>query len=293
LSPQNRTFRISPSNRNGQYSADMATIPTSKPVNDDFFRRFLTLAAIKLLKRFVCRQSMVLFLTSKICVKYSTFQHLSEASTMQFIAQHTSIPVPRVYCAFERKGWTYIIQERIDGENVAVGWDKRSEESKAKILLQLKGMVKEMRALPPPGPAVSNVDGGPIYDPRIRGAEHFGPWSTVQEFHRYLRHGTVELSPELPSEIHEVIKQHEGPWPAPCFTHGDLSSLNIMVRGDKVVGIVDWETAGWYPNYWEYTTAWNVNPYNEFWREEVDKFLEPMPVELEMERLRNKYWGLG
>jgi len=33
------------------------------------------------------------------------------------------------------------------------------------------------------------------------------------------------------------------------FTHGDLSSLNVLVRGDQIVGIIDWETAGWYPSY--------------------------------------------
>jgi hypothetical protein len=59
--------------------------------------------------------------------------------------------------------------------------------------------------------------------------------------------------------------------------------LNILVRGDVIVGIVDWETAGWYPSYWEYTTASQVSPMNWFWREEIDKFLDPMPEALEME----------
>jgi thiamine kinase-like enzyme len=75
------------------------------------------------------------------------------------------------------------------------------------------------------------------------------------------------------------------------FTHGDLSSLNVLASGDKITGIVDWETAGWYPSYWEYSTAWNVNLQNEFWRDEVDKFLEHMPEELEMEKLRLQYFG--
>ena len=67
--------------------------------------------------------------------------------------------------------------------------------------------------------------------------------------------------------------------------------MNIIVRGDKVVGIIDWETAGWWPEYWEYTSAWHVNPYDEFWREEVDKFLEPKVEELDMERVRRKFFG--
>jgi len=67
--------------------------------------------------------------------------------------------------------------------------------------------------------------------------------------------------------------------------------MNIIVRGDEVVGIIDWETAGWWPEYWEYTSVWHINPYNEFWREEVDKFLEPKVEELEMERVRRKFFG--
>ncbi|KAI1125834.1 hypothetical protein F5Y10DRAFT_246234 [Nemania abortiva] len=70
--------------------------------------------------------------------------------------------------------------------------------------------------------------------------------------------------------------------------HGDLSGLNIIVRGDNVVGIVDWETAGWLPYYWEYSRAWNVNLYNTLWQDEVGKFLDPMPYELAMDAIRRR-----
>ena len=36
------------------------------------------------------------------------------------------------------------------------------------------------------------------------------------------------------------------------FTHGDFLPRNIIVKDRKVVGILDWEMAGWYPEYWEY-----------------------------------------
>lgn len=39
------------------------------------------------------------------------------------------------------------------------------------------------------------------------------------------------------------------------FTHGDLNPRNILVEKGKVTGIVDWENAGWFPEYWEYTKA--------------------------------------
>lgn len=210
---------------------------------------------------------------------------------MRFISQHTSIPVPKVICAFTRRGLTYIVMERIDGDMVGSGWLKRSAESKTKILSHLKELIQEMRRLSPlQGTAIANVDSGSLFDGRLAGPSlRFGPFGNIVDFHRHLRSG-IELHPNLEPEINQLIVLHGGHWPL-AFTHGDLSSLNILVRGDKVVGIVDWETAGWFPAYWEYTTACQVNPQNSFWREEIDRFLDPQPSELAMEKIRQKYFG--
>jgi len=176
---------------------------------------------------------------------------------------------------------------------IGSGWVKRSEESKTKLLAQLGKMIRELRELKHPetmGLAVASVDGGSLYDCRIPGASlRFGPFETIQDFHRHLRTG-VEFDRKLNSEAQELIKQQAKPWPL-VFTHGDLSSLNILARGDDIVGIIDWETAGWYPSYWEYTTACQVNPQNSFWIDEIDKFLQPMPEALAMENIRQKYFG--
>ncbi|KAH9863395.1 hypothetical protein IAQ61_009672 [Plenodomus lingam] len=265
---------------------------TAQSINATPFRRYLTLLAVKLLKRIRKSRGPVIFLSSKICVKCGGQVTLNEASTMQFVAQHTSIPVPRVYCAFKRKGRVYIVMERIQGEPIGAGWYKRSEESKAKLLEQLKRMIEEMRSITPPeGVGVAHVNGGPLYAPRLPGTYlHSGPFSTIQDFHSYLRFG-IEAHPEHKPEISELISRQEKVRDPPVFTHGDLSSFNILVSGDEIVGIIDWETAGWYPSYWEYTSAWDVNPYNEFWRDEVGKFIQPMPEELEMERVRLEYFG--
>jgi aminoglycoside phosphotransferase len=40
------------------------------------------------------------------------------------------------------------------------------------------------------------------------------------------------------------------------FTHGDLNLRNILVDdAGRITGIVDWESARWFPEYWEYTKA--------------------------------------
>lgn len=184
--------------------------------------------------------------------------------------------------------------ERIKGGYIGNAWYRRSKESREAILQQIKDMIIEMRNIAPPAEArVASVTGGSLYDLRLpetpKGRGLFGPFNTISEFHRYLRRG-LEADPNQRAELNELVKMHEETWPI-CFTHADLSSLNILAQGDKVVGIVDWATAGWYPSYWEYTSASYVNPQNEFWRNEIDKFLEPMPRELAMDMVRLKYFS--
>lgn len=269
-----------------------ALVNASNPVNDNPLNRCLVLLAIKLLRRIRPRGGPVLMLTGGLCVKYGRRIHLSEAASMRFIAQHTSIPVPKVICAFTRSGSTYIVMERIKGDMLGKGWVRRSESSKQKLLSQLAEMICEMRDLQPPKDiGIASVDGGSLFDFRVPGPSiHFGPFDTIQDFHRHLRRG-MEYESGFDPEVEELFKQQSSKsWPL-VFTHGDLSSLNILARGDDIVGIIDWETAGWYPSYWEYTSAHQVNPQNPFWANEIDKFLQPMPEELAMERTRQKYFG--
>lgn len=207
--------------------------------------RYTVLASIALLKHFRPRDGVVLMLTNNICVKYGTRVHLTEASAMRYVAQNTAIPVPKVYCSFTRRGWTYIVMERIHGTYLAQGWVQRSEESKAKILSKLNSLLQQLRKLSPPGPGVSNVDGGSLYDCRLPGpSSRFGSFESVQDFHKYLR-GGMHTDPNVDLEVNQLIKLQDGPWPPPSFTHGDLSSFNILDQGDEVVGIIDWETVGW------------------------------------------------
>ncbi|KAI1251345.1 hypothetical protein MGN70_005913 [Eutypa lata] len=268
-----------------------------KPINDNFWSRTLTLWALKILDlKYMSpfrKYAGGVLLVSKFGIKTKPFTSLAEAHTMQFIAQHTSIPVPKVFCAFVHKGRSYIVMERVAGEMVGYGWVGRAEESKRKILTQLKSLIQQLRDVrPPQGVGVENVVGGPIYDGRLPKTPFWGPFNTQEDFHKELRNG-VDLDADLSAvpDLIELFAFHKQQFPPPVLTHGDLSSLNIMVRGDNIVSIIDWETAGWLPFYWEYVCAWNVNPQNQFWQCEVDKFMEPMSHELRMDNLRRQYFG--
>ncbi|KAF5868236.1 putative serine threonine protein kinase protein [Botrytis fragariae] len=251
----------------------------------------MTLASMAVVKRFRRRSPGVLNISKGICVKFGTFGTLVEASAMKFIGEHTSIPVPKIYCSFVHKGMTYIVMERIRGKQIACGWALRKPESQAKILSQIREMVAEMRKLTSKTSRIANIDGAKLYDGRLDGSEQFGPFKNTNEFHRYLR-SDLPARPNNPEGLNELIEWQDRPLLyLPVFTHGDLSSFNILAVDDKVVGIIDWETAGWYPFYWEYTTAMYVNPQNMFWKKEIDKFLDPFPTAQAMEEIRQKYFG--
>ena len=256
--------------------------------------RQLTRASVAILKDRRPRSGSVLFLTPSICVKYGPTHHVAEAFAIQYIATHTSIPVPKIHCAFERNGITYIVMSRLPGTSIAEAWHTRTEGSKAQLLEQLEKYVDEMRNLEQSRPGVvEGPDGQKLYDPKLPGGRQgFGPFQSIRDFHYYLRR---RLSGPFPGrqELEDLVdwQDNEASNYNTCFTHGDLCSTNILVDGNKISGIVDWESAGWMPEYWEFTSAWNVNMYNVFWRFELEKFLHPYTEEVEMEHIRLKHFS--
>jgi aminoglycoside phosphotransferase len=264
--------------------------------------RALTLTITKLgthkYTRTLFTHSSGTILCLNFCIKFGESVTLQEANTIRFVAKHTTIPVPKVHYAFIHHNTTYILMERIRGETIAKKWHSLSDASKSSIFSQLKQMIQELRSVPCQNDKVSNVDGGPVHDYRIQPSS-WGPFGTITDFHLSLRNNVTLKSLELPnslgpaaiSDLKQLIAFHESVPRAPVLTHGDLSSLNILIRDDTVVGIIDWDTAGWLPYYWEYTMALHANPQNYFWQNQVGNFLSEQEVELSMDKLRRTYFG--
>lgn len=77
------------------------------------------------------------------------------------------------------------------------------------------------------------------------------------------------------------------------FTHGDLNLGNIILSDapgpKKIVAIVDWEQAGWYPEHWEYCKLLLAEPCSGEWRVDgwADKVITPREEEYEA---FGEYW---
>ncbi|CZT52179.1 uncharacterized protein RSE6_13447 [Rhynchosporium secalis] len=161
-------------------------------------------------------------------VEIGSLTQPAEGATMYMVAENTSIPVPKVHCAFERKGINYTPMVRIPGKMLRLGWLDRSPESKAKILSQIKGIVDQLRLIPPPSDQViSNIAGGPLFDSRLGGGSYHGPFNTLQEFHRHLRED-YDGDEDLP-DANRLVVRHKQYCGKPVLTHGDLNTMNITV----------------------------------------------------------------
>ncbi|KAH6640646.1 kinase-like domain-containing protein [Chaetomium tenue] len=285
LTPHNLTMTVKYLLRDRDKSATQHDGAESLAVNNKFIYRFLTLLALKTTNRFYGSNGLCSIISPHLIVKRGPFAHLTEAATLRFLAEKTSIPVPRVHCAFLHKNRAFIVMERLQGVTLAEAWDSLSDAQRGAIFAQLKSIFRELRSLPPPpGVGIQSCVGGSLRDCRIpQSLPRFGPFKTINEFHLWLREG-------LQLEEHLDPKQ-DGPWPPPVLTHGDLHPGNIMVSGDRVTGIIDWEFAGWYPHYWEYTSAWYGHHTRHGWEDLILKFLDPYPEELEMEKIRQRWWG--
>lgn len=270
---------------------------TCSSVKDTAVRRFFTKLALRTTARFYCKQRSCRCITSRKIVKRGPYVDLTEAASIQFIAERTSIPVPKVHCAFTSNDRTYIVMERLPGKPILPALETMDEASQDCVLKQLKSYLDEMRALTPPHRrAVQSCASSSLYDSRIPpGTRRFGPFATIQDFHRWLRDGfdvSGLQSSDCRAELEQMAYFQDSYWPPPVFTHGDLDPSNILVHEGHISGIIDWEFAGWYPHYWEYTCASYGNligPTN--WTPFVDRILTPCPEELRMETTRQKWWG--
>jgi hypothetical protein len=58
------------------------------------------------------------------------------------------------------------------------------------------------------------------------------------------------------------------------------------------VTLIDFESSGWYPSYWEYCNAAAAFRFNDDWDEHVDRILQPPMAEyLALSQLRFEIWG--
>ncbi|KAK6065384.1 hypothetical protein SCUP234_12587 [Seiridium cupressi] len=208
----------------------------------------------------------------------------AEVAAMRLVRERTSIPVPRTLKSFKQPECdvSVIFMEYVDGDPLDQAWDTFNQDQKQHIIAQLRCYLDELRQIK--GEFIGSVDGSVCCDQIFANRAHdYGPYESEEMF----RSGIIkslracDANPawtEVVAGFVRAMPKHDGA----VLTHGDLVPRNILVKDGLVAGIVDWEMAGFFPLYWEYTKAHFFADYEHSWMEEkvLDQILDRFPVEL-------------
>lgn len=251
------------------------------------------------------RPKPVKFEHLKLIVKFGPCVVVEEALCLRMLRKTLpeKVPVPEVYGWRVEEGRVFIYMELIQGETLHDRWDHLSDQGKTLICAQLKEIIAVLRQLEP-GPSDSFIGmwmQGNLYQPidlftdKIVGSitrrllldyvfeaiPSAGPFKTVKEFNDWF---SALPQQQLPDSLKYKDPYREFlPDGGIRFTHGDLHRGNIIIsRTDppRVMAVIDWTHAGWYPDYWEYCKALYTSHYNGEWRNTwIPRFLEQYPEE--------------
>ena len=208
-----------------------------------------------------------------------------ELEALQFVAKYTTIPVPKVHRTYRRNEGLFIEMDFVKGVNLETVWEtvELSNTQKSNIFKSIEDYVSQLRSFTSPdGVAVGSVTGGPVKDGRITHLA-ISPFTNITDFHRHLRRD-IPLERCTEAYCNDVLICHQRNYQT-VFAHADLCPRNIILDPEGVPVIIDWECAGWWPEYWEYTKCYfAIFKDTPGWLNLVDEYLKPYPEELKAER---------
>ena len=207
-----------------------------------------------------------------LILKRSERTSIEEAVATQ-IARAAGMPVPKILCYGEHPTdfrRISILMTRLPGwpMNNSSGLHFIAEEEEP-WLSDLGKCLDAMRKWKNPFPdkQICSAIGTAIPSQRVPN-HAMGPFQTEKELHEYLlspasSHAfkSLEEYQTTMTRARKIINiSHRS-----VFTHGDLKAHNILVDENYCLsGFLDWESAGWCPDYWDFTTALRFGS-NSWW----------------------------
>ena len=163
----------------------------------------------------------------------------------------------------------------VPGKQLDKIWHLLQKEQKQGIIKQLRTILEAMRSIPQAS-VTKPLSGGPNMNAsgrigsctdggieggyagvgiardcrRISVYESDNVCEGEADFNNFI----LNLVEGTPAPARKALVSHLRTDHRVVFTHGDIALHNIIVddHGQNIAGLIDWEYAGWYPEYWEY-----------------------------------------
>ena len=200
--------------------------------------------------------------------------HRGEEDALNLVKTHTSVPVPAVFMSNYPPGSGSIGMDFVPGSTLKSIWNRLDKHRKEQICRDTWNMIAQWRQIQRPSDLAhlyqcladgSAATTDPLLEDLQTPPRSLQSDDAVREriHQRYLRHHGERYADQLPS----MLPRSE----FSVFTHADVAPRNIMVDGrGRITGIIDWEHAGWYPDYWEYANIRKPSM-DDDWQDWMDK----------------------
>ncbi|KAI0521132.1 APH-domain-containing protein [Xylaria bambusicola] len=162
-----------------------------------------------------------------------------------------NFPAPKPHGLIHMGVFHLLFMSLVPGRTLEHIWPELNDAQKQDISCQIDDLLSSLRSLPPPSTPLGDVEGDGCIDRRRYPRANSEPILNSEQFRDFIFAGSRGTT-VYNSLLRELLAD-----PAGCvFTHGDIRPANIMMEADsggrwRVSGIIDWETSGFYPEYWE------------------------------------------
>lgn len=148
---------------------------------------------------------------------------MPELAALKYVAEHTSIPVPKVFNVHYYDDNIYIEMEYVRGMSLEAAWYRGhlSQNQKKYIITEVAGYISQLRELEPPQEGiVASASFDEALDHRV-GSYTFGPFTSHEGFHSYLRANVPieDCNEVIGPEVTECHTRHY----RSCFSHADVA----------------------------------------------------------------------
>lgn len=201
----------------------------------------------------------------------------NEASSISHVTETTTIPVPNIIREWvDTNNRHFVLMDRVKGHTLESIWPDLRPGERVKIARQTAAYINQLRS--DQSSRIEGIDDEPVYSGWLflQGNElAHGPFDCDEAFWAQL----AESLEELPEKAKAALRARMPSCKPYTFTHGDLAGCNIMIDDQKnVVGILDWETAGYFPVWWEFAAAGiGLGSEDAEWKEMLREHLQPFP----------------
>lgn len=237
-------------------------------------------------------RSKVTQIDDEVIIKEGSSVWPNKEATLNLInstLRPNSVPVPHAFLGNYDRGKDVVVtygsiwMELMPGKTLRDEWHSLDEEAKEKVCRDTRAMVEKLREIPRPetddGAFYLAADGTSKIIQTLLGDEHdtHPAMKNVEDlrtriWNRYVKNNGLSY-PEGKG-VYEMLPRSD----VSVFTHGDIHPRNILVERDtekgsgvRIMGLIDFESSGFYPDYWEFSEMMACGRRDAEWMEMMDR----------------------